>query len=259
MTAKPFVNWAGGKSRLLKEIIPRFPSSFGKYHEPFLGGGAVFFGAKIKGEAILSDICNELIECYRVVRDNPFELIKELNVIKYLKETHDERMFRQMKEYEPVCPIKKAARLIYLTKHCYRSIDPLNKKYMSQLLNRQYSKVFFNRDNILKCSNALTGKEIVCCRYDDDVGSSGDFFYFDPPYYNVSRNLYKNDMTSFDEHKDLASHLKALDDCGRKFMLSHSYNKEICELYKYYDIVKISAKYTMKDKGFTDEIIVRNY
>ena len=40
--AQPFLKWAGGKGRLLPELLARLPASFGAYHEPFVGGGALF-------------------------------------------------------------------------------------------------------------------------------------------------------------------------------------------------------------------------
>jgi len=39
--ARPFLKWAGGKGQLLPELLARVPIVFGKYFEPFLGGGDV--------------------------------------------------------------------------------------------------------------------------------------------------------------------------------------------------------------------------
>lgn len=46
--AKPFVKWAGGKTRLLGDIKKSLPHDFSQrksltYVEPFVGGGAVLF------------------------------------------------------------------------------------------------------------------------------------------------------------------------------------------------------------------------
>src|SRR6476646_8531454 len=71
--AQPFLKWAGGKSQLLQQFEPFFPSSIRSYCEPFLGGGAVFFHLKArfpKMRAALRDNNKELINCYEVVRDN---------------------------------------------------------------------------------------------------------------------------------------------------------------------------------------------
>ena len=60
----PFLKWAGGKrwlSSSYPEIIPR---EFDQYIEPFLGGGAIFFGLVPKC-AILSDVNYDLILTYQ--------------------------------------------------------------------------------------------------------------------------------------------------------------------------------------------------
>lgn len=71
---RPFLKWAGGKSKLLTQYTPYFPKYFKTYYEPFLGGGAVFFYLQPKN-AVLSDINSELINAYRCVRDNLEQLI----------------------------------------------------------------------------------------------------------------------------------------------------------------------------------------
>ena len=79
---KPFIRWAGGKSRLLPRVLPHVPDSINEYYEPFLGGGAVFFHLKHRFPAMhafLRDSNKELIHCYRFVRDRPIELMRWLD------------------------------------------------------------------------------------------------------------------------------------------------------------------------------------
>src|SRR5438067_10992183 len=67
--ATPFVKWAGGKTSLLPELLKHVPSRLRRYHEPFVGGGALFF-AVAPTRAILSDSNAELTHCYQQVRDD---------------------------------------------------------------------------------------------------------------------------------------------------------------------------------------------
>jgi DNA adenine methylase len=69
MTPKPFVKWVGGKRQIIAQMIHYVPKQFRVYHEPFLGGGALFFHLQPK-QAILSDINEELIRTYAGVRNN---------------------------------------------------------------------------------------------------------------------------------------------------------------------------------------------
>src|SRR5262252_5622753 len=67
----PFLKWAGGKGQLLHEILPRLPARIARYHEPFVGGGAVFFALAAEerfDEAIIADKNPALVEAYRVVK-----------------------------------------------------------------------------------------------------------------------------------------------------------------------------------------------
>ena len=84
--SKPFLKWAGGKKQLLKQYESFFPEKINRYFEPFVGGGAVYFylwnNRKIFGKAHLFDTNEELINVYKVVRDNVDELIEALIIHK---------------------------------------------------------------------------------------------------------------------------------------------------------------------------------
>src|SRR5205809_495566 len=67
--AGPIVKWVGGKSRLLPELVARAPTSFRRYHEPFVGGAALYFELAPRA-ATLSDVNAELIACYRAVQND---------------------------------------------------------------------------------------------------------------------------------------------------------------------------------------------
>ena len=71
--ASPFLKWAGGKGQLLRQIEPLLPARFGRYIEPFVGSGALFFHLLSQGRiadgAVLNDFNPELMTCYRVLQD----------------------------------------------------------------------------------------------------------------------------------------------------------------------------------------------
>src|ERR671939_918936 len=95
-----FLKWAGGKLQLIEQFEKFFPSRFNNYYEPFIGSGAVFFYVKSKlkpSEAILSDINEELINCFVVVRDKPSELI---DVLLNLKKKHSKENYYAVRSIE---------------------------------------------------------------------------------------------------------------------------------------------------------------
>lgn len=109
-TARPFLKWAGGKSRLLPELrhyIPR--RGYARYIEPFLGGGAFFFDLAPES-AILGDSNPELINCYEAVRDEPANVLSALSEFRVT-----ERDYYRIRRWEPekLTRTVRAARLIY--------------------------------------------------------------------------------------------------------------------------------------------------
>ena len=143
-SAKPFLKWAGGKSQLLKEIRNYYPfrdKSIIKYAEPFVGGGAVLFDILSKyslKEIYISDINAELINTYKMIRDNPDKLIKILSNMKnefislnindrknYYLYKRERFNFLKINDNEAM---EKAALMIFLNKTCFNGLFRVNKR-----------------------------------------------------------------------------------------------------------------------------------
>jgi len=123
--ARPFLKWAGGKSRLLPILRQYLPKAgFHRYIEPFLGGGAFFFDTAPR-VAILGDSNPELIKCYEAVRDIPGEVIRALQGMRV-----SESDFYEIRSQKPggLPAAPRAARFIYLNKTCYNGLYRVNKK-----------------------------------------------------------------------------------------------------------------------------------
>src|SRR5947209_18088386 len=75
----PFLRWAGGKQQLVSELIKRCPREFRRYHEPFLGAGCLFFQLR-PSKALLADANRHLIETYRALRTNWWDIAEELSI-----------------------------------------------------------------------------------------------------------------------------------------------------------------------------------
>ncbi len=83
-TAKPLLKWAGGKRQLLPALRRFYPTDFGRYIEPFVGSGAVFFdlynAGRLRGkDVLLIDSNADLIGCYEAVRDAPDDVVRALD------------------------------------------------------------------------------------------------------------------------------------------------------------------------------------
>jgi Site-specific DNA methylase len=64
----------GGKSNMLKHILPLIPAEHSIYVEPFFGGGAVFFGKEPSEVEVINDNLDYAINFYRVAKDHFPEL-----------------------------------------------------------------------------------------------------------------------------------------------------------------------------------------
>ena len=98
---RPILKWAGGKARLLPEILPLLPDRIETYYEPFVGGGAVFFALASERRfrrAVLSDLNAELVDVYRGIKKDVEAVIRLLE--RYRKK-HDAELYYRTRELQP--------------------------------------------------------------------------------------------------------------------------------------------------------------
>ena len=239
VTPRPFLKWVGGKGQLLEQLQKRLPKSFNNYHEPFLGGGALFFGmyraGKIK-QAYLSDLNEELIDAYTVVRDNVDALLSLL--VTY---PHDEDFFYELRGRDPwaMSRVERAARMIYLNKTCYNGLYRVNKKgQFNAPFGRYKNPKFHDPENLLPVSAALQNVSLKTASFTNvlDNAQERDFVYFDPPYAPLSStsNFTAYNAAGFSEEAqgELRDVCLQLAERGVHVMISNSSTKVIKDLYK---------------------------
>lgn len=149
--AKPFIKWVGGKRQLIAQFQKLFPQEFNNYHEPFLGGGAVFFNIQ-KKQSFLSDINADLINLYQVVQNSPHELITFLKTQTISKERFLEiRAWDREENYlEKYSDIERAGRFIYLNRTCFNGLYRVNGKgYFNVPFGKYDNPDIVQRENIL--------------------------------------------------------------------------------------------------------------
>lgn len=125
---QPFLKWAGGKRQLLPAINKLIPENYSTYYEPFVGAGAVLFDMQPK-KAVINDANEELINVYRVIKNNIDELIFDLK--EHINEEdyyYDVRKLDRTKEYKNMSDVKKASRILFLNKTCYNGLFRVNQQ-----------------------------------------------------------------------------------------------------------------------------------
>jgi len=273
----PFVKWAGGKSQLIPQIIRLMPSRFARYFEPFLGGGAVFFHtASYNRNAFLSDINVDLINAYKIIRNNVEELITAL---KYHQDEYTKSpksyYYRLRDKTKGLNKIENAARFITLNKTCYNGLYRVNKKGLFNVpIGRYKNPLICDPVNLRKMSIVLSQsasylgvidyKKILVEKADKD-----DFVYLDPPFHPISNTAnftsYTNSGFSFEDQKELATIFKELTRRGCKLLLSNSNTEEIRRLYSDFShltelaLVNRSINAVGSKRVGHVELLIRNY
>ena len=268
---KPFLKWAGGKRQLLPELLSRIPEKINFYHEPFIGGGALFF-ARQPTVGVISDLNSDLINCYQVVRDFPRELVELLETYEISEEFYYKlRDADRDASFSSWTPLQRAARLIYLNKNCFNGLYRVNSKGLFNVPFGKYDNPrLADLDNLLGCSQALQQVEVLYCSYLDVERrcSRGDFVYFDPPYapLNTTSNFtgYSTDGFTANDQIELATLCRRLDRNGVLFMLSNSDVPAIRELYEpHFKVETVQASRAVNSVGYkrgkVSELLVRNY
>lgn len=266
------VKWAGGKKQLLAQFDTYFPSKIERYFEPFVGGGAVAFFV-IKNYAprfvCLSDSNEELINAYKVVRNNVTELIEKLE---QYRRSHSKEFYYKTRSLKPreLSEIERAARFVYLNKTCFNGLYRVNSKGQFNVPMGSYvNPTIYNESELRAIAQLLKKAKLQTEQFNEieHQVKSGDFVYFDPPYYPISVTSsftsYTKDTFSNKEQERLAQLFKKLDKKGAKVMLSNSDSDFIKGLYKGYniDIVRASRMINCdaEGRGKINELVVTNF
>ena len=275
---KPFVKWVGGKRQLLKQfremgLYPPdgFNSNTNTYFEPFLGGGAVFFDL-LPQHAVLSDLNNELITTFNVIKNNVEELISLLK-----KHKHNKEYFlkvRAQKVFE-LSELEIASRFIFLNRTCFNGMYRVNSKGEFNVpFGDNKNPLICNVDNLRKVSYVLKNVEIKNQDYKEVLkkAKKGDFIYFDPPYCPMTKTAsftaYTKESFLDKEQVELRDTFFELHKRGCFVMLSNSDAPFINKIYselkdKKIKINKVFAGRAINSKGSgrgkVTEVLINNY
>lgn len=263
---RPFMKWVGGKAQLLEQIWPMLPGCFTGYHEPFMGGGALFFALQ-PGRACLSDINGELVSCYRAVRDHVEEVIEQLKLHPYDRE-HYYRVRSQLPEALPL--VERAARTLYLNRVGFNGLYRVNSQGLFNVpFGRYKNPVICHADNLRACAKTLSGISVQQADFEAilNVARPGELVYFDPPYVPLSKTsdftAYSKGGFSMEDQVRLADVFTRLADRGVYCLLSNSDTAFVRQLYKDFEIDVVSASRAINSRstgrGKISEVVVRSF
>ncbi|NJM98345.1 MAG: DNA adenine methylase [Phormidesmis sp. RL_2_1] len=258
-TARPFIKWAGGKSRLIEQYKPFLPHTFDRYHEPFLGGGALFFylapQLHLQGQtAYLSDLNPELVNVYQCVRDRVETLIALLND----HQAHHSKPYYYAKRATLETDlVKRAARFIYLNKTCYNGLYRENSKGLFNVPIGRYKNPKICDPKLLRAASAALQIADISQRpfsaVLDQANNNRDFVYFDPPYHPLSDTskftAYSRYQFAEAEQTELKNVIARLSAKQVSVLASNSDCPFIRQLYNGFDIKTITAARSINSKA----------
>jgi DNA adenine methylase len=277
--ARPFLKWAGGKGQLLEQLASLYPDRFAGYHEPFVGSAAVFFhvqGLTLRGQlksfmgrVRLTDSNEELINCFRAVRDEVDGLI---TLLTEHKKGHNRSHYYKIRRQIPgeLTGVERAARFIYLNKTCYNGLYRVNRKGQFNVpMGRYRNPRILDEKELRQASQALQHTEIEVADFREVVrcAKAGDFVYIDPPYHPLTLTAnftsYTQAIFGEPEQRDLARVFRDLDRKGCKVMLSNSWTPFILDLYRDFTRLEVKANRAINSdparRGKISEVVVLNY
>ncbi|MEE0764866.1 Dam family site-specific DNA-(adenine-N6)-methyltransferase [Akkermansia sp.] len=244
--AKPILKWAGGKTQMLDDLLLKVPPSYGRYIEPFFGGGALFFSLQPEN-AIIADSNPELINMYCQVAGYVDDVIHHLG--KY-KNTQDFFYSVRSQDWTKLPEAEAAARTIFLNRTCFNGLYRVNKRGQFNVPYGKYKNPkICDEKKLYAASEALKKAKILCEDYLyvlERYAHPGDFIFLDPPYLPISVysdfKRYTKEQFYEEDHIELAKMIMRLQERGCYTILTNSNHPLVHELYAPFSIDVFQTK-----------------
>lgn len=226
----------------LQEHLPERSSIRGRFVEPFLGGGAVFFAVAPRA-AVLGDINGELIDLYRGIVRSPDRVWRL-----YRAFPTDKRGYKAVRALDPqrLTPLQRAARSLFLNRTCFKGMWRQNQKGNFNVgYGGQDRRWAIRRGDLCKVAELLKSATLHCCDFEQIVDASrpGDFLFLDPPYRPGEKEQvndhYIAKQFTFGDHKRLARALKRATVRGVPWAVTVSDHLSIRRLYPHCKTIPI--------------------
>lgn len=242
MNAKPFLKWAGGKRWLAATVAPLLANRTGCYVEPFLGGGSVFFQVDCR-QALLSDINDELVNAFRIVRDQPDQLFRVLKCLPMRR-----ALFRKIRDEKCSTDVARAARMLYLNRAAFNGLYRVNQRgeFNVPFGCKPGTRPAEHR-SILECSSKLQRAFIISTDFRIllNTVTPRDTVFLDPPYTvrhdNNGFRRYNERIFHWDDQVTLAAMASRLARLGVKIVVTNAAHDEVVALYP----KKLFRRYTV--------------
>lgn len=250
---RPLLKWAGGKTQLIDDLRARFPRRYGKYIEPFVGGGALFFATQ-PTSGVIADINPELVNLYRAVAEDVEAVIDALRV-----HVNEEGYFYDVRalDWTTLSATEAAARTIFLNRTCFNGLYRVNKSGSFNVPYGRYKNPrVLDAENLRAASSVLARADILLGDYKTVLQGSaapGDLVFLDPPYLPISEysdfKRYTKEQFYDEDHHDLASEVQRLHELGCHVIVTNSNHPLVHELFEGFTVDVIQTRRHINSKA----------
>lgn len=238
---RPFLKWAGAKTKLLEAIRAAAPPTARRLIEPFVGSGAVALNLDYP-DNLLADANADLVDVYRTLRREGPAFIERCAPLFTPRNNARRAYYAFRDEFNTTRDARrKAALFVYLNRHGYNGLCRYNGRgqlnvpfgrYVRPRLQQEAMQVFHHF--LRKCQVRHADFRAVMAE-----AGRGDFVYCDPPYVPASATA---NFTSYARNGFGAADQIALAECahaavarGAWVVISNHDGPETRELYRHAD------------------------
>lgn len=281
---KPFLKWAGGKTRLLSFIKSNIPSKYNRYIDPFVGAGSLMFELS-PDRAVINDINRSLINVYEQIRDNPKDFLMIYGTLCNSKWDDKESYYYYVRDLynrkliSGRYDVAMASLMVYLNRSCFNGLYRVDSRGLFNVgyggIVRSNNSRYFSEDYIYSMSEYLKSVEIHSGDFYNmiDYVKGGDFVFIDSPYLPLESKY--GDIDSFVKYSkdgfDYASHLRVVDFYDKLnakgcYVMATNHSSDLLyELYgnKGYRILEVDVRRSLnisnKARKVAKEVVICNY
>jgi DNA adenine methylase len=261
------LRYPGGKSRVAKMLLEKFPSEINEFREPFVGGGSValLFSQKYPDIPVwINDKYVYLYSFWKMLQERGDELSDTLYNIKVENSTEEKakELFVSAKAEISNADTFRQAVLFWILNKCSYSGLTENSSFSKTASNQNFTTRGAN--HLKSISKIIQHWRITNLDYatvmNQEEGLSNTFVFLDPPY-KINTYLYG---TNAEMHKNF-NHTQFVEDCKvcpHNWLVTYNIDDELKEAYKDFNQEEFRITYGMKhrpDNKLKTELLVTNF
>ncbi|MFA6075632.1 MAG: Dam family site-specific DNA-(adenine-N6)-methyltransferase [Negativicutes bacterium] len=236
---RPFLKWAGGKTRLVDRIKEKLAANGTRLIEPFAGSCALSLNCDRYERYWLNDVNKDLINLYLALRDNGNDFIDYCHSFFTAENNTSERYYEFRETFNATTDVaKRSAIFLYLNRHGFNGLCRYNNSGGFNVPFGKYKAPYFPQNEMEYFSRKFAAARFTCLDFRAVMLESevGDVVYCDPPYVPISDTAsfteYSTGGFGLEDQKRLAEYARELSERGVVVIISNHHNSFTSEIYR---------------------------